>query len=257
MKKIKILVILLLVMLLVYQVLDNMRLHVERVELPRGLDKKLIVVSDLHGRTLGGRLLEKIKEEKPDYILLTGDVISRRSKEGQFPMEFLRELSAVAKTYYISGNHEMDNPEGLLFLKALQELPIINLNDKINADGDILFMGINNYHDEERFLEALEKVKEEGEKEGGLRVLLAHRPERFDAYKELKPDLVLSGHTHGGQIRLPFVGALVAPNQGFFPKYDKGLITEDGMNLIISGGIGNSVIPLRLFNTPEIIVIEI
>lgn len=224
MKK-KRLLILILMVLLIYQVIDNNRLHVERIDLSRDLGKKIVLVSDVHTKTFGGRLLRKIKEENPDYILLTGDVISKDSDVEEFPMKFLEEVSKVAKTYFISGNHEVENKEGALFLKALSELPIVNLNDTYQKEGDILFMGLDNYHSDEAFYRALEELKEKVEDEEGLRVLLAHRPERFDAYRELGAELIFSGHTHGGQIRLPLIGSLVAPNQGFFPKYDKGIFT--------------------------------
>ena len=88
----------------------------------------------------------------------------------------------------------------------------------------------------------------------GYTILLSHRPELFDLYVETEMDLVFSGHAHGGQFRLPFVGGLVAPNQGFFPKYDAGLFSEGSTNMIVSRGVGNSIIPIRFNNRPEIIV---
>ena len=87
-------------------------------------------------------------------------------------------------------------------------------------------------------------------------ILLSHRPELFDTYVSCGVDLVLSGHAHGGQFRLPLIGGLVAPNQGFFPKYDAGLYTEGSTNMIVSRGIGNSIIPLRFNNRPEIVLVE-
>ena len=88
-------------------------------------------------------------------------------------------------------------------------------------------------------------------------VLLSHRPELFDTYVACGMDLTLSGHAHGGQFRLPFVGGLVAPNQGLFPKYDSGLYTDGGTNMIVSRGIGNSILPFRFNNRPEVILIEL
>ena len=94
-------------------------------------------------------------------------------------------------------------------------------------------------------------------KEDTYTILLSHRPELFEVYTESKVDLVLSGHAHGGQFRLPFVGGLVAPNQGLFPKYDAGLYTEENTNMIVSKGIGNSILPFRFNNRPEVILIEL
>ena len=91
----------------------------------------------------------------------------------------------------------------------------------------------------------------------GYTILLSHRPELFDLYVETGMDLVFSGHAHGGQFRLPFLGGLVAPNQGFFPKYDAGRFTEDNTTMIISRGMGNSIIPMRFNNRPEIIIAEL
>ena len=88
-------------------------------------------------------------------------------------------------------------------------------------------------------------------------LLLSHRPELFDIYVEEKVNLVLTGHAHGGQFRLPWAGGLVAPEQGLFPKYDAGLFTEADTQMIVSRGIGNSIIPLRINNPPEIVVVQL
>ena len=91
----------------------------------------------------------------------------------------------------------------------------------------------------------------------GKTMFLSHRPELFDVYVEEEVDLVLTGHAHGGQFRLPVIGGLVAPNQGLFPKYDSGMFVEDDTHMIVSRGIGNSIIPLRINNPPEIVVVKL
>jgi len=88
-------------------------------------------------------------------------------------------------------------------------------------------------------------------------VLLSHRPELFDVYAENGVDLILSGHAHGGQFRLPFIGGLAAPNQGLFPEYDGGLYTNNGTNMIVSRGVGNSIVPFRFNNRPEVVLVEL
>ncbi len=93
--------------------------------------------------------------------------------------------------------------------------------------------------------------------DGAYTVLLSHRPELFDAYVNCSVDLVFSGHAHGGQFRLPFIGGIVAPGQGFFPKYDSGAYTKNGTTMIVSRGIGNSIIPIRFNNRPEIVIVEL
>ena len=91
----------------------------------------------------------------------------------------------------------------------------------------------------------------------GYTILLSHRPELFETYVDCDVDLILSGHAHGGQFRLPFIGGLIAPNQGLFPKYDAGLYTDKNTNMIVSRGLGNSIIPLRFNNCPEIVLVEL
>ena len=95
------------------------------------------------------------------------------------------------------------------------------------------------------------------EQETAYAILLSHRPELFETYAACGVDLVLSGHAHGGQFRLPFIGGLIAPNQGLFPKYDAGLFTDGNTNMIVSRGIGNSIIPIRFNNRPEIVLLEL
>lgn len=88
-------------------------------------------------------------------------------------------------------------------------------------------------------------------------ILLSHRPEAFEVYAGENIDLVLSGHAHGGQFRLPFIGGMVAPNQGLFPKYDAGVYTQGNTTMVVSRGIGNSIIPIRFNNRPEIVSVEL
>ncbi len=94
------------------------------------------------------------------------------------------------------------------------------------------------------------------EGERGYTLLLSHRPELFDVYSGCGVDLVLAGHAHGGQFRLPLVGGLIAPNQGLFPRYDAGLYTSGGTSMVVSRGLGNSVIPLRFNNRPEVVLVQ-
>ena len=91
----------------------------------------------------------------------------------------------------------------------------------------------------------------------GYTVLLSHRPELFDLYVDIGVDLVFSGHAHGGQFRMPVIGGLVAPNQGLFPKYDAGLFAEENTKMIVSRGMGNSIIPFRINNPPEVVIVEL
>ena len=101
------------------------------------------------------------------------------------------------------------------------------------------------------------KLDELADDQAGYTILLSHRPELFDTYVSGEIDLVLSGHAHGGQFRLPFIGGLYAPGQGFFPKYDAGMYSKETTSMVVSRGLGNSIIPLRFNNRPEIVLIEL
>ena len=104
---------------------------------------------------------------------------------------------------------------------------------------------------------ARQAIEHQQNESDGYTILLYHRPELFDLYVDTEMDLVFSGHAHGGQFRLPFVGGLVAPNQGFFPKYDAGQFTEENTTMIVSRGVGNSIIPIRFNNRPEIVLVTL
>ena len=96
---------------------------------------------------------------------------------------------------------------------------------------------------------------ESAENREEYKILLSHRPEVFDTYVEKKMNLVLCGHAHGGQFRLPLIGGMIAPNQGLFPKYDGGIYEKESTTMVVSRGIGNSIIPVRFNNRPEVVMI--
>ena len=123
---------------------------------------------------------------------------------------------------------------------------LIGLDDPDFTDG-------SSYDPERLFENKLQNM----DLEPGFTILLSHRPELFPAYSASGIDLILSGHAHGGQFRIPFIGGVAAPNQGFFPKYDAGEYHESGTTMIVSRGIGNSVIPVRINNRPEVVMIEL
>ena len=139
-----------------------------------------------------------------------------------------------------------------------------NQKARITREGEtITLMGIDDPSFQEDYLfgdsdsvarQAIENLQNESD---GYTVLLSHRPELFNLYVDTGMDLVFSGHAHGGQFRLPFVGGLVAPNQGFFPKYDAGQFNEENTTMIVSRGVGNSIIPIRFNNRPEIVMVTL
>ena len=181
----------------------------------------------------------------------------------------MKKAVEIAPCYYVTGNHEMRVPDAFATLLAgLEEAGVTVLRNQsleLEKDGDtITLLGVDDpdftymsysLGQDSVVDSTLKEITPEDESEFTL--LLSHRPELFDVYEDNNIDLVLSGHAHGGQFRLPFVGGLYAPHQGVLPEYDSGLYSDNGTNLIVSRGIGNSLFPLRLFNPPEVILVEL
>ena len=231
---------------------------------------RIAQVSDLHNAEFGEgneKLIELLTQTDPDIIVITGDLIDSRHTDIEIALEFARQAIKLAPVYYVSGNHEARVHEYEDLKMGLAEAGMIVLEDQkvqITREGEsITLMGIDDPSFQEDYLfgdavsvtsSALSELQNESDR---YTVLLAHRPELFETYVDAGVDLVFSGHAHGGQFRLPFVGGLVAPNQGFFPEYDAGLFSEGSTTMIVSRGVGNSIIPIRFNNRPEIVVAEL
>lgn len=268
--------------------------HITHAKINDSLDGFTIVqLSDLHSirnERTGEYITKKVRKEEPHIIVITGDLIDYtyytdlRDKHMQEEkgtqvldektVEFVDELMEIAPVYYVFGNHErvfdnMDEP----FLKALVDKGVIILNNKQTTitynEQTINVVGISDPTTafmEERFvglgggdniMKAMLMGATETIDSNLYTVLLSHRPEYYEMYTQYAVDLVLTGHAHGGQIRIPFMGGLYAPNQGFFPEYTSGEFVNGSMSMIVSRGIGNSAFPLRVFNPPEIITIKL
>ena len=231
---------------------------------------RIAQVSDLHNKDFGegyGQLLTLLSEINPDIIVVTGDLIDSRQTDLDVALEFAWEAGKIARVYYVSGNHEARVPEYEDLKTGLVKAGVVILENQkiqITREGEsITLMGIEDPSFQEDYLfgdsesvarQAIENLQNESD---GYTILLSHRPELFDLYVETEMDLVFSGHAHGGQFRLPFVGGLVAPNQGFFPKYDAGQFNEENTTMIVSRGVGNSIIPIRFNNRPEIVLVTL
>ena len=237
-------------------------------ELPEVFDGYRIAhVSDLHNAEIGDgneKLLAILRGAEPDIIAITGDIIDSRNTNVEIALQFAEEAMKIAPCYYVTGNHEanVSKTEYRNLENGLTDAGVIVLHDSEiiieNNGASISLIGIddpNCYSASTSIADSTdepmshvgstmdpERIRELSTIDG-FTVLLSHRPEYFKQYVEADVDLVLSGHAHGGQFRLPFVGGLVAPNQGLFPKYDVGLYTENNTNMIVSRGIGNSIIP--------------
>ncbi len=242
-------------------------------KLPEGESLRIVVIADLHSEYYGEnqeKLIEKIKAQQPDIIALPGDIIDDNTSEDG-AAAFLEGISGIAPTYYVLGNHEiwsgeherlkdmvagygytvLSNESEMVTVKGIR-LCICGIDDpyileysedeniKEMQSGEELLYGFRNLSDE------------------AFNMLLAHRPEHFGLYQQYDFDLVLSGHAHGGQIRIPgIVNGFFAPDQGWFPKYAGGEYKENGQTMIVSRGLGfNAMVP-RIFNPPEIVFIDI
>lgn len=230
-------------------------------------------VSDLHNAEFGEgntKLLRMISENSPDIIVITGDLVDSSRTDIHVAVAFAGESAKIAPTYYVTGNHEalISQQEYETLKTGLEAAGVIVLEDeavRLERDGEeITLIGLADPDftiKGDLFGEVpsmvTTKLKNLVGEENLYTILLSHRPELFDTYVSSHIDLVLSGHAHGGQFRFPLIGGLVAPNQGLFPKYDAGLFTENNTNMIISRGLGNSVIPLRFNNRPELILVEL
>lgn len=229
---------------------------------------KIAQISDLHGHVFGEAgedLLEALDLASPNLVVVTGDAISRKEEH---PEETVALLSAVAEkypTYYIRGNHELYRdevePAQPQFYTALQDAGIVVLDNEVVP---ILYRQARlNLVGLKETLSAYDTNTPPdlstllGEVPEGYTILLAHNPLWFDSYVNWGADLVLSGHVHGGMVRLPLVGGVFSPDVSFFPKYDRGLYTSNQTQMVVSTGMGGSGFPFRLFNDQELVLITL
>ena len=236
--------------------------------LPPGFDGcRVVVLSDLHSAQFGRdneKLLETVAEQSPEYIFLVGDLLDqyRPLPEG-YAASIAAGLSAIAPTYYVTGNHEWALRDVPALKKTLTENGVTVLSNQavtLERSGDtIVLAGIDdpNGYADQKSPEAL--AAEIAQKWGDpFWILLAHRNGRFAGqYSLLGADLVVSGHAHGGIIRLPFTDGLISHDLTLFPSYTAGLYYENGATLFVTRGLGNSGPSFRLFNRPEVAVLTL
>ncbi len=275
MKKIKVLIIVL-ILIVAWLVWDNYRICVSHYSiqnelLPNSFDGyRVVQVSDLHNMLFGEnqkRLIEKIKIENPDMIAITGDLIDAHHTNVEVAMQFVKEAVKIAPVYFVTGNHEAWTKEyEEKLLPSLEESGVVIINDeKIELERDghtINLLGVNDPSVDLKGdlfgeAEAMIDTKIKRMQVEGFSLLLSHRPELFEVYVDNSISCVLSGHAHGGQFRIPFVGGVYAPNQGIFPKYTAGIYEDGDTQMVVSRGLGESVIPIRVNNSPELVVVEL
>lgn len=229
---------------------------------------KIAQVSDLHNAEFEAenrKLLALLAGSKADIIVITGDLIDSRRTNLSISLEFVKKATKLAPVYFVTGNHEA-RIAGYKELEAgLLECGVTVLrNETVRLEVDeqaIQLMGIDDPSftktDGRGSMQATivnNALRQQFASVEGYTILLSHRPELFDVYVSNGVNLIFSGHAHGGQFRIPFVGGLLAPNQGLFPRYDSGLYTKNGTNMLVSRGLGNSLFAFRVNNRPELVV---
>lgn len=243
-------------------------IEIENDRLPIQFDGfKILHISDLHGKFFGSNqrdLIKIIGNSKPDIIVFTGDLVDSNHYDEGAGISLLRQATKIAPVFYITGNHEwwagtFDELQRKLVNTGVTVLrdtsiPIKRRNEAIYILGiDDIDKNSEPYKLDDILNTSLSNAVRDLSRDD-FKILLAHRPELISAYSAFDIDLVFSGHAHGGQIRLPFIGGLVAPNQGFFPKYTAGVYRVNNTAMVVSRGLGNSIIPQRVFNRPEVIL---
>jgi predicted MPP superfamily phosphohydrolase len=245
--------------------------EVQSEKIPESFDGfRITQVSDLHNDSFGEdncKLLDLLRETEPDIIVITGDLVDSRRTDMAIGLDFARQALGIAPVYYVPGNHESRLTEYEGFRQDLLNAGVTVMDNRKlgfeREDQSITLMGVNDPHfwynwppvdDAVLVYNAISRIQEFTD---GYTVLLSHRPDLMGAYVQSGMDLVLSGHAHGGQFRIPFVGGLFAPDQGLFPKYDAGRFDHGDTTLIVSRGLGASVIPFRINNRPEIVVVTL
>ncbi len=229
----------------------------------------IVQVSDLHNAEFGSHqndLLNALKNASPDIIAVTGDLIDAHHMDIVKAMEFINGAVKIAPVYYVTGNHEAWSKQYEELKKQMIMAGVEILDDEntiIKHSGvSIQLLGLNDpsfitkiASENSAVIDTnLKKILGES---GKYTILLSHRPELFDIYVDNNIDLVLSGHAHGGQVRLPFVGGLVSPNQGYFPQYFEGVYEKNHTKMVVSRGLGNSIILPRVNNRPELVVVTL
>lgn len=229
-------------------------------KIPSEIDGYTIVqISDLHNQIFGineKMLLDKIKAQSPDVIVVTGDVIDMSHTFYEPAEDFFKGAVEIAPVYYITGNHEawLKDAGGRRqerfeeFISDVEAMGVSFIDDKEVDMGGFMLVGAAD--------DNLRSFEYKGDTDR-LNILLAHEPDSVDKYTASDVDLILTGHVHGGQVVIPGKGGLLSPDIGFFPEYYAGAYDVSGKTMIVSRGLGNSVLPFRINNYPEIVVIKL
>ena len=236
---------------------------------------RLIQLSDIHNQATEGpgnnKIINSVQKLQPDIITITGDLFDGDRTNIPNNLQLVKRLTSIAPVYVVLGNHEFANDDYIRLIQLVEEAgarvirnELVTINDK---NTPIMIIGLDDpaawgwplsYKAQTQLTaQTLNKIMTSPEFDStSPRLILAYRPELWSQYLLADPLIILSGHTHGGQIRLPLIGAVYVPNQPLLAQYDEGIFAIANSYLIISRGLGNSFINCRFNNYPEIITID-
>ena len=233
---------------------------------------KIAHISDYHNRsseTINNSIFESLKEQSPNIIVFTGDAVDSKHPDFEQSVSFMKEIQEIAQVYFVTGNHEhrlskSHTDEFNKFINDIEHIGVIILDGESvrieTSSGEYINLhGIYDPYFTEckpwLLSDATDDLCDEISVDDGYNILLAHHPEQMDVYAKYGFDLVLSGHAHGGQITL-FGFPFKVPDQSGLPKYSSGVYEQGETEMIVSRGIGYSVVPLRLFCPSQLVYIE-
>lgn len=276
-KKIISIVVLLLIVIIVIQIyIDNNLIQTTNVEIasekvPDSFEGyKILQLSDLHNRSFGEnniRLIQKIHEADPDIIVLTGDMVTGNDKDFTVFFKLVEALSVEYPIYFIPGNHELalKDDSKQKFLDLFEKTGVVFLDNQkvelVSPDGDVVNLyGLwysNTYYKKESLtLDMIDRNIGIADM-SAYNILLTHQPKYFELYEKWGADLTMSGHIHGGMVRLPILGAVFSPDEGLFPKYSGGEYFINDSVLVVSRGLGIGTRGFRVFNRPDLVLITL
>ena len=249
-------------------IIETTALTIQSDHIPECFDGfKIAQVSDLHNAAFGKdnhKLIEALENAEPDVIVVTGDVIDSRRTDVDVAYHFFEAAIGIAPVYYVTGNHEARLDMYPTFQSRIEDVGVHVLRNTsielIKNNETVTLAGVDDPLFEQASTEEATMMNQLGRalpEESNYTMLLSHRPEHFSLYEQAGVDLVFSGHAHGGQVRLPFIGGLIAPHQGWLPQYTSGKYESGETTMIVSRGLGNSLFPVRVNNPPELIVVTL
>lgn len=261
-------------------VIDGNRFVIVEEELKMPKLKKgcrFVMISDLHNKVYGKnneKVIKAVKKANPDFIIIAGDLITSHVNEPIAPgVNLIKELSKDYKIYYAMGNHETKikmYPEkfGDMYQRLLKETEHPNI--KLLVDESCVLpeysICLTGLELERAYFARFKKKEMESEhlnkhigrvQEQYCNILIAHNPDYFEEYAAWGADLVLSGHVHGGIMRLPILGGVIAPSYKLFPKYDGGIFHEGKATMLLGRGMGAHTLPFRFFNPAELYIVTL